>query len=467
MKTWKQWSLLLLLVAVFAAAVYAYDYLETNLPIGTAYTAKILCSSVFVSGRPEADVLEEDLEMAPAYRIEAKVDRKEATVTASFFRLFERTAVYREGLGCTVCNGVPPEELKKRPLPSGAVQPPPPGDEPWPSGEAIPAAAASQGVDRDRLDRAMDRAFEEIDPERPMRTRAVVVVHRGRIIGERYAQGVTRETPLLGWSMTKSVNSALVGILVGRQKLSLHAPALVPAWRNEDDPRSNITLDHLLRMTSGLQFSEEYEENLNSDCNVMLFRQRDMAAYAASKPLEAPPGEKWSYSSGTANILAGIVRRAVGGTEEEYHAFPHRALFQRIGMRSAVMEPDASGTFVGSSYMYATARDWARFGLLYLNNGLWDGERILPEGWVAYSRTPTPESPPHEKYGAQFWLNAGGKDRWLPALPSDMYAARGHEGQYVLIIPSRELVVVRLGLSRGPDSGETLAFVPDLLEALP
>lgn len=467
MKTWKRWSLILLPVAVFAAALYAYDYLETNLPIGTAYTAKILCSSVFVSGRPEADVLEEDLEMAPEYRIEAEVDREGATVAASFFGLFERTAVYREGLGCTVCNGVPAEELRTQTLPANAVSAPPPGGAPWPAGEAIPAADAPLRIDRDRLDRAMDRAFEEIDPERPMRTRAVVVVQQGRIIGERYSQGVTRDTPLLGWSMTKSVNSALVGILVGRQELSLHAPAPVPAWRNEGDPRSNITLDHLLRMTSGLQFSEEYEENLNSDCNAMLFRQRDMADYAASKPLEAPPGEKWSYSSGTANILAGIVRRTVGGTDEKYHAFPHRALFHRIGMRSAVMEPDASGTFVGSSYMYATARDWARFGLLYLNDGLWDGERMLPEGWVDYSRTPTPESPPHEKYGAQFWLNAGGKDRWLPDLPADMYAASGHEGQYVLIIPSRELVVVRLGLSRGPESREILAFVPDLLEALP
>jgi hypothetical protein len=179
--------------------------------------------------------------------------------------------------------------------------------------------------------------------------------------------------------MTKSVTNALVGILVGQGKLSVDEPAPVPEWSGPDDPRGAITLDQMLRMSSGLEFGEIYEDP-RSDVCLMLFSVRDAAAYAADKPLETGPGGKWYYSSGTTNIISRIVRDSVGGTQADYFAFPRRALFDRIGMRSAIIEPDPSGTFVGSSYMYATARDWARFGLLYLQDGVWEGERILPEG---------------------------------------------------------------------------------------
>jgi CubicO group peptidase (beta-lactamase class C family) len=195
----------------------------------------------------------------------------------------------------------------------------------------------------------------------------------------------------------------------------------------------------------------------------------DTGAYAASKPLQVPPDTRWEYSSGTTNIISRIVRSAVD--PDEYLTFPRRELFDRIGMASAVLEPDASGTFVGSSYMYATARDWARFGLLYLEDGVWNSERILPEGWVAYSTTPTPTNTPGVSYGAQIWLNVetppGSGKRWLPFLPEDAYACRGYAGQFVVVVPSRDLVVVRLGHSRTDDKLILVAFIERVLEALP
>ena len=250
--------------------------------------------------------------------------------------------------------------------------------------------------------------------------------------------------------------------------LRLKDPAPVPEWRSPQDPRAAITLDELMRMSSGLRFKEDYK-NPRSDAIRMLLAEPDAGAYAAGKPLDVPPNSRWSYSSGTTNIISRIVRQSVGGSLSDYFAFAHRALFDRVGMASAVIEPDASGTFVGSSFMYATPRDWARFGLLYLNDGMWKNERILPEGWVKYSTTPTPNAPKGE-YGAQFWLNAGRsgqpEDRWMPKVPPDMYSLRGFEGQYVSIIPSKKLVIVRLGLSVAEKAWDQEQFIADVIEAL-
>jgi len=222
-------------------------------------------------------------------------------------------------------------------------------------------------------------------------------------------------------------------------------------------------------MSSGLEFLEEYQTKPNSDCNVMLFEKNDAAAFAAAKPLEAEPDSRWSYSSGTTNIVSRLIRKAVPGSQQDYLAFPRRHLFDKIGMKSAVIEPDPSGTFVGSSFMYATARDWARFGLLYLNDGVWEGERILPHGWVRYSTTPTPGAPAKKPYGAQFWLNTGEPDdRWMPKLPPDLYSARGYEGQFVTVIPSRNIVVVRLGFTVNHNiNWDHQEFLLKILDAIP
>jgi CubicO group peptidase (beta-lactamase class C family) len=434
-------------------------------PIVTAYAAKRLCSCVFVSHREPTAVLQEELK--PYGYVHLDIDYGQKKVTGSILGVAKRTAVYREGLGCTLTIGVAEDELRSqaaglKPARSG------PSNKSWPEGDAVQDDPLPAVIDAQKLKNATDRAFAEPDPAKPRRTRAVIVLYDGRIIAERYAAGFTRETSQLGWSMTKSVTNALVGVLVKDGKLRLKDPAPVPEWRSPQDSRAAITLDELMRMSSGLRFKEDYK-NPRSDAIRMLLAEPDAGAYAAEKPLEVPPNSRWSYSSGTANIISRIVRQSVGGSLSDFVAFAHRALFDRVGMASVVIEPDPSGTFVGSSFMYATPRDWARFGLLYYNDGVWKNERILPEGWVKYSTTPTPNAPKGE-YGAQFWLNAGRsgepEDRWMPKVPPDMYSLRGFEGQYVAIIPSKKLVIVRLGLSAADKAWDQEQFIADIIEAL-
>lgn len=285
-----------------------------------------------------------------------------------------------------------------------------------------------------------------------------MVVYKGRIVGEGYALGFRPDTPLIGWSMTKGIVNALIGILVKEQRLSVKNPAPVPEWQETADPRQGITLEHLLHMTTGLRFNEDPGNPL-SDVTYMLLRVADTAGYAASKPLVSTPGIQWSYSSGNTNILARVIRHTLG--DQEYYEFPRRALFDPLGMKSAVIETDPSGTFVGSSLMYASARDWARFGLLYLYDGIWEGERLLPEGWVRYTRTAA-SAAPNQKYGALFWLKVPDEYRGVnsgASLPQDAFHAVGYEGQFVTIIPSKDLVIVRLGLTRDPKAWDHQAFV--------
>jgi CubicO group peptidase (beta-lactamase class C family) len=314
------------------------------------------------------------------------------------------------------------------------------------------------------LHAAVERAFGEPNPRR-RRTRAVLVVKDGRIVAEQYAAGFTEATPFPGWSMTKSVLGALIGILVGENRLSLGDRALLPLWRN-GDPRGAITVEDLLRMRSGLAFSERYAD-FSSDVIRMLFLEADAAAYAAARPLSAPPGTLWSYASGTTNILSKIARQIVG--DAAYLRWPRRVLFDPLGMDSAVIETDASGTFVASSFMVATARDWARFGQLYLQDGVWEGRRILPDGWVRWSTSPTPESP-GGRYGAHWWLRLqpeiGGETPAAARIPADAYFAIGHEGQTLTVIPSRGLVIVRLGLSIHIDAWNQAALTADVLDAV-
>ena len=273
----------------------------------------------------------------------------------------------------------------------------------------------------------------------------------------------TTDTPLLGWSMAKTVTNALVGILVKDGRLSLERPVAIPEWQTDGDPRRPITLDQLMHMSSGLRFNES-AANPVSDVTVMLLHRPDAGRYAADQPLAAAPGTVWQYSSGTSNIVSRVIR-TVFDDDRAYLAFPRRALFDRIGMRHAVLEADDGGTFVGSSFMYATARDWARLGQLFVQDGVWDGERILPEGWVSYTRTPAPADPA-KHYGAHVWLRVADQYSGDAVLPADAFHAAGHAGQFVTMIPSARLVVVRLGLTRYPDAWDQTAFVRDVLKAI-
>lgn len=440
------------------------------LPIGSGHKAKVLCSDVFVSGRDPASILSEDL--ADDYQgnrfFKTTIDYEDRSVTASTFLGFaKRKAVFRPGLGCTVLNDISEEQVRSQTNPLQDRTPPNrTQDELWPEGERVQLDRLPSDIDASKLHEAIDAAFSEPDPDKKLRgTRAVVVVYDGRVVAERYAPGFSHHTPMRGWSMVKSVASALIGILVEQGKLSLHDPPALPEWQKRDDPRGEITVDQLLHMSSGLEFSEG---GPTSDMSRMLFSVGDTAAYAANKPLGADPGSEFSYSTGTTHIIFRILRHSLGGADADYFAFPHHELFDRIGMASAVLEPDASGTFM--NHMYASPRDWARFGLLYLQDGVWEGERILPEGWVEYTTTPAAAS--DGMYGAHFWLRTSEEFRRGeepdPSLPADMFFAQGFEGNHVVMIPSRKLVVVRLGLTLSYDGSWDLEeFIGQVLEAIP
>jgi CubicO group peptidase (beta-lactamase class C family) len=333
----------------------------------------------------------------------------------------------------------------------------PTGD--WPTGELPPAVAAE-------VEAQLDRVCDDTGPLAT--TYAVVVVRRGQLVAERY-QGqlehfdrapdpVTETTPLLSWSMAKSMLHAVVGLLVGDGRLDLDAPAEVPEWSSAGDPRHAITLRHLLAMRDGLDFVEDYVDERVSDVIEMLFGagQADMAHFAADRPLAAAPGERFNYSSGTSNIISAIVARVVG-SGSSYERFLRERLFDLLGLRSATPELDAAGTWVASSYVRATARDFARFGLLYLRDGVWDDTRLLPEGWVDYGRTIESVDPMDGPYGAHWWGVAGDT--------LGTFRASGYEGQSITICPALDLVVVRLGKTSADHYPDLTEWRADMVAA--
>jgi CubicO group peptidase (beta-lactamase class C family) len=451
-----------LLVFLVAILVLIWE----SLPIISGYAAKIACSGVFVGGRPANQVLKQDLDYFPVNLASCSIDMQDSSVSASVFGLAGRKAIYRWKLGATlVAGGVGEEALREQHIPRWASPIVNTDTVDWPMGDRItepdvrglrqastPGVNGAGGVDTMKIHTALGLAFGEGGA--PITgTRAVVVVYHGKIIAEEYAPGFDRRTRLTGWSMAKGVTSALTGILVGEHKLTLDSAAPLKEWAN--DSRKAVTLAELMHMNSGLRWWEFYGGP--SDATRMLFKESNMGEYAMGGSLRSSPGQVFNYSSGSANIVSAVIRKAVG--EDEYYHFPYQALFERIGMYSALMELDGSGTFVGSSYCYATARDWARFGLLYLHDGVWNGQRVLPEGWVKWTTT-------GESYGGMWWLNHGSAGtRRHPELPEDCFACEGYEGQYIWVVPSRDLVVVRLACEHGsklaPDT-----FLPEILRAL-
>ena len=409
--------------------------------IATGVGAKVLCSSVFISGRDKDDVITNDIIplWPPAALLAYEVDTENQAVTAQFGSK-ARTATYRTGIGCTV--DVPADEGSA--VPDHAPETTPPVE----PGKALSAA--------------FDAAME--DPGGDLRTRALVVIKDGEIVGERYGDGFDPSMPLLGWSMSKSVTAALAGLVVGDGLIELDAPLGAPEWEG-DEARSAISLRNLLQMSSGLQFVEEY--TANNDSVAMLFLEPDMATYAASKPLIAPPDTLWSYSSGSTNIASRALTTALGGSEAA-QAYLHERLFTPAGMKNVTFEQDNAGTPVGSSYIYATPRDWARFGLLFLNKGKAGEEQILSPDWVNFIHTPAPASE-LGIYGAGFWLNGMAEDgdgRFLQDLPEDAYFAMGHNGQVVGIFPSQDTVIVRMGWSTGEAKFDTNGHFAAILKAL-
>lgn len=440
---------------------YLLYFCVNMFPVIAGYGAKNLCSCVYIQGRSEQEVIRQELGTLLGKVGSFSVNRADSSAIGKVLFFTSRKAIYRKGLGCTLVKGLEEEELRRQPF-VGKIDVPFNQDTvAWPDGNLL-STTFPTGLNKAKLDEIIAAEFVEANPDNPINTRALLVVYQGQLVEEKYGGGFTYATPQMGWSMNKSITNALVGILVKQGRLKVDEPAPVADWSFDD--RKKIKLNDLLHASSGLDWSEIYSRP--SDATEMLFNSQDAAQFALAKKAAHKSDEKFYYSSGTTNILMWIIRQQTG---ETYHQFPYQKLFNKIGMHSAILEPDPIGTFVGSSFGYATGRDWARFGLLYLNDGIWNGERILPEGWVKYTATPAPAAPQGE-YGAQWWLNAGEKNnptnRKFPDVPPDAFLADGFEGQYVFVVPSKNLVVVRLGLSQsgGPDMNR---LISDIIETLP
>ena len=319
-----------------------------------------------------------------------------------------------------------------------------PSDTPWPTTE-WPRGELPRGF--------VEPAFPDAGE-----THALAVIWRGRLVLERYGGEHGPDSTLISWSVAKSILQTFVGLLVRDGKLSPRAHADLPAWRAPKDPRAAITLDVLLRMSSGLAWCEDYVDAGKSDVIEMLFGRGkdDVAAFAAQSALAHPPDTVWCYSSGTSNLVSAIAGRALGGGEAAVRRYLQRELFERIGMRSATARFDEAGTWIGSSFVFATARDYARFGLLALRDGVWEDERVLPRGWIDYARTPTPGS--NSEYGAHWWL---------PLEGDGMFSANGYQGQYVYVAPARDVVAVRLGASTAEQQPLVKAWLAELVCRFP
>jgi CubicO group peptidase (beta-lactamase class C family) len=401
--------------------------------VATGTTAHDICSETFVSGQPPAAIFAETIASRPGLNwiaplMSYHVDRAKHEVSASLAGVFTSHAVYRGPWGCTLVAATD-DTLLEAPQPLSPIPDAP-----------LPVALTSTPA----MSRALDDGFAEDASGAPRRTKAIAVLYRGRLIAERYAQGYGPNTPILGFSISKSVTNALVGILVREGKLRVDTP--VPL---DNSSSSSIPLADFMRMTSGLDI-DETGSGFDPSNQVMYVHTRDMAAAARRAPVIAPPGQRWAYSSASVHLVARMIRDTVGGTATAVQRFAHDELFAPLGMRHVTMEMDESGTPIGAHYMIASTHDWVRFGALYLNDGVApNGQRILPEDWVRWSITPTLAN----DYGAGWWVNHRDRESQkqpagmplMPDAPTDTFYALGNLGQYVIVVPSKQLVIVRLG----------------------
>jgi CubicO group peptidase (beta-lactamase class C family) len=439
---WQRWiaAALVPAIVVTLGAIFRPD---RAIRVATSTVADTVCAKTFVSGLDPKAVFAETMDRPGIRRFRAlmryRLDRTARTVDASVMGLLASRAAFHEDQGCVLLHGSKEPYLLKSDLEALKVPKNPP---------LLPEIAGPDIVEPPgpALRAALDHAFEE--PAEPpfRRTKAVVVVHEGRVIAERYADGVGFETQLLGFFMTKSVVNAMLGILTQQGRISPSLPAPIPEWHGPNDPRREIEVEHLMRMTAGLALNET---NTGFDPSNQMYLHDDMAGFAATARMIAPPGTRWHYSSATTQLLARIVRDAVGGPEQTL-AFAWRELFNPLGMRNVTLEFDGAGTLQGATNMLASARDWARFGLLYLNDGVVGGKRILHEDWVDFSAAATLDT----DYGAGFWTNRSeheyARGRVRLGIPRDAFFASGNLGQRIVILPTQHLVVVRLGDSVDP-----------------
>jgi CubicO group peptidase (beta-lactamase class C family) len=440
-------------LTIFGAAILgAAVYLNSLLPIITGYAAKNLCSDVFLSNRKPEDVEAIDLNFSFIKYTKNRVNYDDKSVT-SHFLWGKSKAIYRPGFGATLLRGISEENLRKFRYPSGGEPGYSQDTIKWPLGNILPSK--NTGIDTIKLNTIARKLIT--DNAYKGNAFAFMVVHKGVPVAEAYKPQFNQKTRFLSWSMAKSFINAMVGILVKQGKLDIMQPTGLDEWKN--DERSKITLNDLMQMQSGLKWNEDYGNR--SDVTLMLHCESDMGHFALDRPVAYPAGTHWYYSSGATNIVSYLIRKKFSN-DSLYYVFANNKLFNKIGAPDAVLEVDPTGTRIGSSYLYATARDYARFGLLFKNDGVFNGERILPEGWVKY--TTTVASASKGIYGSFFWLNRG---RSLPSAPEDMFACDGHDGQHIYILPTQKLVVVVLGYSPTSKGGmDTNGLLKDILGTL-
>ncbi|MFY8181510.1 MAG: serine hydrolase domain-containing protein [Flavobacterium sp.] len=431
-------------VLVLLLLVYLRIEIYPQLDLISGFSAKSVASGHYLDNRTLETIQQGDNDIDKIDWATNDIDDTEMWVTSNVYGLKERKAIYREGLGATLINDdfdvSKPYLVPKRTKINNNL--------PFPYGNLEPKDTVFSNIDYTKLNAVIENAFDK-KGEKNKRTRSVIVIYKDKIIAEKYTDGFDKNSKILGWSMTKSLTATFFGILQKQGKIDISKPAPIAEW--EKDERKHITINDLLHMNSGLEWEEDYGKI--SDVTKMLFIEEDMTKSQINKPLVGKPNNTWNYSSGTTNLLSGILRKQFK-THQEYLDFWYSSLLDKIGMNSALVETDMAGNFVGSSYGWANTRDWAKFGLLYLHKGNWNGEQIFDESWARYVATPTNTS--NGNYGAQFWLNAGGR---FPNAPKDMYYASGYQGQMVAIFPSHDLVIVRMGLSEDFDFNGFLSGV--------
>lgn len=433
----------------------------------TGYTASMLCSKVLVGEQDPVKVYEEDLvKITDGMAAFAKlnIDTENLISTSKVLRV-KSQALFRDGLGCTLVGKKGVDELRQQAvpaLPKVALD----SNTPWPLGAG--GAMALDGFDYSSLNAAANHHFTEHGSFQ-IKTSSLAVSYQGKLIYERYAENVDQDTPIYGFSLGKTFATLFVGTLVQQGLFDVHAPVGLPEW--QQDARQDISAHHLLTMTSGLQWSETYDSP-TSDAN-QLFIEEDMGSFAAAKVLENTPGTHFNYSSGSTMILAKVLKQALGGTLASTYQPLHENLFRALDINSAVVQADTSGSLVFGMQDLIGTQDLARLGQFLLQNGNWRGQQVVPENWITYMSTPVglPTNFGFD-YGVGLWLNTGETGRpFLPSLPADTLIGYGLRGQFLIVVPSLELVIVRTGNTLDM---ETLGLLPEMdalaatiVEALP
>ena len=414
-----------------------------------------MCSAVFITGLGAEFAAENVGYFTGPYEERAKVgkpviDRVAKEVRITLQSGVTRTAKYLGSQGCvtlpvgqTSVNFTPVAVKSRLPDPATHL---------WPMGDLLPKEPLPRQINATKLKQAVDAAFEPVDGM----TAAFVVTWRGRLIAERYGEGITVQTPLEGWSMGKSLTATLLGVLIKQGVYQLWQPAPIPEWQSPGDPRAAIRIADILHMSSGLRIRAPQDPDFDPSGpypdHVYLYTGGVNAfRYAATRPLQWPPDTVGRYHNTDPVLINYLIRLAVEKRNEEYLSFPQRELIDKIGIRTMVLETDPFGNFLAQGYELASGRDWARLGNLYLQDGVWNGERILPEGYAAFVSTLAPawEADKRPIYGGFFWINGDGA---FP-VPKEAYYMAGAGGQTTLIIPSHDLVVVRLGHYKGAAAG--------------